>query len=79
MGHAAVLLELAARRSVTGRAEQDSDGDADVEVLVDGISKSLKVLKRLAAHARDHKQMWEAEFDFCEELEAKYKARETEL
>ncbi|MQL98766.1 hypothetical protein Taro_031480, partial [Colocasia esculenta] len=61
------------------RAERDNDRDVDVEALVDGMSKSLKVLKRLAVRARDHKQMWEAEFDFCEELEAKYKARETEL
>ncbi|MQM17392.1 hypothetical protein Taro_050363 [Colocasia esculenta] len=50
----------------------DEDDDVEVEALEDGIMRSLAVLRRLAMRARDHRQMWDAEFAFCEELEERH-------
>ncbi|MQL93850.1 hypothetical protein Taro_026498 [Colocasia esculenta] len=36
-------------------AEEDDEGDIDVEVLTDGVLKLMAMLKQLAVHARNHK------------------------
>ncbi|MQL78130.1 hypothetical protein Taro_010561 [Colocasia esculenta] len=54
----------------------DEDESVDVEALVDGVTHSLGVLKRLALRAQNHQQMWDAEFAFCKELQTEAELKE---
>ncbi|MQL97265.1 hypothetical protein Taro_029951 [Colocasia esculenta] len=53
----------------------NEDDVVDVGVLVDGVTCSLG---RLALRAQDHQLIWDAEFAFCEELQAQHDSREAE-
>ncbi|MQM17515.1 hypothetical protein Taro_050486 [Colocasia esculenta] len=57
----------------------DKDGEVDVEALVDGVTRSLGVLKKFALRAQYHQQMWDAEFAFYEEREEQHQRQEAEL
>ncbi|MQM19397.1 hypothetical protein Taro_052401 [Colocasia esculenta] len=60
-------------------SEHDEDDNVDVEALVDGITSSMVLLKKLALCAQNQKQMWEAETAFCDDLVTKHRARDAEL
>ncbi|MQM06844.1 hypothetical protein Taro_039672 [Colocasia esculenta] len=57
--------------------EDEGMSDVDLEALADGMSKSLGILKALAARGQKQKYLFEAQAAFCEDLSARYKARET--
>ncbi|MQL97813.1 hypothetical protein Taro_030521 [Colocasia esculenta] len=59
----------------------DDEGmsDIDLEALADGMSKSLVILKALAARGQKQKYLNEAQAAFCKDLSARHKACETVL
>ncbi|MQL98780.1 hypothetical protein Taro_031489 [Colocasia esculenta] len=57
----------------------DEDESVDVGALVDSVTHSLGVLKRLALWDQNHQQMWDVEFSFCKELRAQHQSREAKL
>ncbi|MQL86808.1 hypothetical protein Taro_019359 [Colocasia esculenta] len=59
--------------------EDEGMSDVDLEALADGMSKSLVILKALAARGQKQKYLFEAQTAFCEDLSARYKAREAAL
>ncbi|MQM01039.1 hypothetical protein Taro_033789 [Colocasia esculenta] len=59
--------------------EDEGMSDVDLKALADGMSKSLGILKALAARGQKQKYLFEAQAAFCEDLSARYKAREAAL
>ncbi|MQM11916.1 hypothetical protein Taro_044825 [Colocasia esculenta] len=59
--------------------EDEGMSDVDLEALADGMSKSPGILKALAARGQKQKYLFEAQAAFCEDLSARYKAREAAL
>ncbi|MQL87544.1 hypothetical protein Taro_020083 [Colocasia esculenta] len=60
-------------------ARSDGDEEVDLEALMNGVAKSLEVLRRLAVRAQHHQPLWEVQDAFCRELIEQHKVRETEL
>ncbi|MQM09847.1 hypothetical protein Taro_042728 [Colocasia esculenta] len=59
--------------------EDEGMSDVDLEALADGMSKSLGILKALASWGQKQKYLFEVQAAFCEDLSARYKAREAAL
>ncbi|MQL72018.1 hypothetical protein Taro_004341 [Colocasia esculenta] len=59
--------------------EDEGMSDVDLEALANGMSKSLGILKALAARGQKQKYLFEVQAAFCEDLSARYKAREAAL
>ncbi|MQM17410.1 hypothetical protein Taro_050379 [Colocasia esculenta] len=60
-------------------ARSNGDEEVDLEALMNGVTKSLEVLQRLAVRAQHHQPLWEAQDAFCQQLLEQHKVRETEL